>query len=166
MSRIVDTVSGLSYIRFMATDDERVPLSYGERTAWTYAVVIPAGTLAYLAVVIPRVLTEPVEQVAWAGPMLWSMGLTIVASILGAIVFAIIVRDHEGRQDVRDTQIARSGDRIALLWTAAGAVVVLPLSMLEVDWFWIGTSAFVLAAIGSTWGAILQIRAYRGTFVD
>ena len=150
----------------MATDDdERVPLSYGERTAWTYAVVIPVGTLAYLAVVIPRVLSQPIEQVAWAGPMLWAMGLSILASIVGAIVFAIVVRDHEGQMDVRDTQIGRSGDRVALLWTAAGAVVVLPLTMLEVDWFWIGSSVFVLAAIGSTWGAILQIRAHRGTFV-
>jgi len=149
----------------MTPDDEHVPLSYGERTAWTYAVVIPAGTLAYLAVVVPRVLTQPVAEVAWAGPMLWSMGLTIVASILGAIVLAVVVRDHEGRLDVRDTQIERTGDRVAFIWTAAGAVVVLPLAMLEVDWFWIGSSVFVLAAIGSTCGAVVQIRAHRGTFV-
>ncbi|WP_456846458.1 hypothetical protein [Cellulomonas sp. P5_C6] len=149
----------------MTTDDEHVPLSYGERTAWTYAVVIPAGTLAYLAVVVPRVLTQPVADVAWAGPMLWAMGLSIVASIVGAIVFAIVVRDHEGRLDVRDTQIERYGDRIALWFTAGGAIVALPLAMLEVDWFWIGSTLFVLAAVGSTWGAITQIRAHRGTFV-
>jgi hypothetical protein len=149
----------------MTPGDEHVPLSYGERAAWTYAVVIPAGTLAYLAVVVPRVLTQPVAEVAWAGPMLWAMGLTIAASILGAIVFAVVVRDHDSRLDVRDTQIGRVGDRVALGCTTAGAVVALPLAMLEVDWFWIGSTLFVLAATGSTWGAIAQLRAYRGTFV-
>ncbi|GIG23399.1 hypothetical protein Cch01nite_41230 [Cellulomonas chitinilytica] len=149
----------------MTADDEHVPPSYGERTAWTYAVVIPVGTLGYLAVVVPRALTQPIDQVAWAGPMLWAMGLSIVASIVGAIVFAIVVRDHEGRLDVRDTQIERYGDRVALWFTTAGAIVALPLSMLEVDWFWIGSTLFVLAATGSTWGAIVQIRAHRGTFV-
>ncbi len=111
----------------MTADDEHVPPSYGERTAWTYAVVIPVGTLGYLAVVVPpRALTQPIDQVAWAGPMLWAMGLSIVASIVGAIVFAIVVRDHEGRLDVRDTQIERYGDRVALWFTTAGAIVALP----------------------------------------
>ena len=66
---------------------------------------------------------------------------------------------------MRDTQIERFGDRIALLWTAAGALVVLVLAMLEVDWFWIGSSVFVLGAIGSTWRDLVQIRAHRGSFV-
>ncbi len=149
----------------MTVDDEHLPPTYGERLAWTYAVVIPAGMLAYLAVVVPRVLSRPVADVAWAGPMLWSIGLTIAASILGSIVLAVVARDHEARPDVRDRQIERSGDRIALLCTSVGAGLVLPLAMLEVDWFWIGTTAFVCGAIGSTCGAIVQIRAHRGTFV-
>ncbi|WP_273652627.1 hypothetical protein [Cellulomonas fimi] len=149
----------------MAPDDEHVPLTYGERTAWTTAVTVPLGTLGYLVVVVPRALREPVADVAWAGPMLWAMGFTLVASIVGAILLALVTRDHDTSQDVRDTQIERYGDRIALVATAVGAVAVLALAMLEVDWFWIGSTLFLLGAIGTTWGAVAQLRAYRGAFV-
>lgn len=148
----------------MRTDDDHAPLSYGERTAWTTAVVVPIGTAGYLAVVVPRLLSQPVADVAWAGPMLWSIGLTVVGSIVGAILLAIVSRDHETAQDLRDTQILRHGDRIALVGTAVGAVAVLALAMLEVDPFWIGSTLFVLGAVGTTAGAIAQLRAYRGSF--
>ena len=71
----------------------------------------------------------------------------------------------ERRLDVRDTQIGRYGDRIALTFTAAGAVVVLALAMLEAAYVWIGTSVFLLAATGTTWGAIAEVRAHRRGFV-
>lgn len=149
----------------MTSDDEHVPLSYGERTAWTTAVTVPLGTVGYLVVVVPRVLRENVADVAWAGPMLWSMGFTLVAGVVGAILLAIVTREHDTSHDVRDTQIERYGDRIALVGTAAGAFAVLVLAMLEVDWFWIGTTLFLLGAIGTTAGAVAQLRAYRGAFV-
>lgn len=149
----------------MRTEDERASMSYGERQAWTSAVVVPLGALGYLGAVVPQLLAHPADQVAWAAPMLWAMGLTIVASIVGAVLLAIVVRDHESRLDVRDTQIGRYGDRIALTFTAAGAVVVLALAMLEVAYVWIGTSVFLLAATGTTWGAIAEVRAHRGGFV-
>ena len=94
----------------------------------------------------------------------WERFQILIMGPVMNIVLAIVVRDHESARDVRDTQIERYGDRIALALTSAGAVIVLGLAMLEVDPFWIGTTLFVLAATGTAGGAVARIRAYRGSF--
>ncbi|GAA1602030.1 hypothetical protein [Catellatospora bangladeshensis] len=149
-------------------DTDRVPMTFEERNTWLAAILVPLSTLGYLAVVIPRLLSRPVGEVAWAGPMLWSIGAVIVASIIGsiisAIMSAIVSREARMETDVRDRDINRHGDRIAQAITGFGAAAVLVLAMLRADQFWIGNALFLIGAVGTTWGAVAKIRAYRGGF--
>jgi hypothetical protein len=143
-------------------------MTFGQRNAWVSAVVMPSATIAYLAVVIPRLREQPAAEVSWVGPMLWTIGATVIGTIVGVILItiaaAIANRGVESKEDVRDKQIDRYGDRLAQAITAFGTALVLVLVMLEADHFWIGNALFVIGAIGATWGAIAKIRAYHGAF--
>ncbi len=149
--------------------EDRVAMTFGERNTWVSAFVLPATSLAYFAVVLPRLGDQPASEVSWVAPMLWAIGAAIVGTIVGTIVVSIgagIANRGvlESKEDVRDKQISRYGDRIAQAVTGFGAAAVLVLVMFEVDYFWIGNALFLLGTIGATWGAIAKIRAYRGAF--
>lgn len=149
-------------------ETDRVPMTFEERNTWLAAILVPVSTLAYLAVVVPRLLRAPAAEVAWVAPMLWSIGAVIVATIIGSIVSAIVsaIVSHEAKpeSDVRDRDITRHGDRIAQAFMAFGGAIVLVLAMLRVDQFWIGNALFLIGSVGTTWGAVAKIRAYRGGF--
>ncbi|MEV4412008.1 hypothetical protein [Catellatospora sp. NPDC049609] len=145
-------------------DSERVPMTFEERNTWCALILVPVSTLAYFAVVIPRLLRQPAAEVAWVGPMLWSIGAVIVGTIVGSIAAAIATRDVKAETDVRDREISRHGDRLAQAIMGFGAAAVLVLAMLRADQFWIGNALFLIGAVGTTWGAVAKIRAYRGAF--
>ncbi|MEU7819265.1 hypothetical protein [Catellatospora sp. NPDC049133] len=147
-----------------AADTDRVPTTYEERNTWCMAILVPVTSLAYFAVVIPRLWRQPVAEIAWVTPMLWAMGATVVGTILGSIVAAMLARDGHTESDVRDREIVRHGDRIAQNVLGFGAAAVLVLAMVRADQFWIGNVLFLLGAVGTTWGAVARIRAYRGAF--
>ena len=151
------------------TRTDGAAMTFAERNTWVSAFVLPATSLAYFAVVLPRLRDEPAADVSWVVPMLWAIGASIVGTILGTILLSIasgmVNRGVlEAKADVRDRQIHRYGDRIAQAITGFGAGAVLVLVMFEVDHFWIGNLLFLLGSIGATWGAIAKIRAYRGAF--
>jgi hypothetical protein len=149
--------------------EDRVAMTFAERNTWVSAFVLPATSLAYFAVVLPRLGDQPASEVSWVAPMLWAIGAAIVGTIVGTILVSIgagIANRGvlESKEDVRDKQINRYGDRIAQAVTGFGTAAVLVLVMFEVDYFWIGNALFLLGAIGATWGAIAKIKAYRGAF--
>jgi hypothetical protein len=47
-----------------------VPMVAEERAAWAYLVTVVVTTFGYLAVMLPRLLSTPVEQISWVGPPL------------------------------------------------------------------------------------------------
>jgi len=64
------------------------------------------------------------------GPMLWAIGATIIGTIVGTILVSIgagIANRGvlESKEDLRDKQIDRYGDRIAQAITGFGAAAVL-----------------------------------------
>jgi hypothetical protein len=149
--------------------EDRVAMTFGERNTWVSAFILPATSIAYFAVVLPRLRDQPASEVSWVAPMLWAIGASIVGTIVGVIVVSIAAGIAnrgvlESKEDVRDKQIDRYGDRIAQAIMGFGAAAVLVLAMLEADHFWIGNTLFLLGAIGATWGAIAKIRAYHGAF--
>jgi hypothetical protein len=144
--------------------DDRVGMTFGERNTWVYAVLVPVASLGYFAVVLSRLADQPAAQVAWVGPMLWTIAATTVGAIVGSIAAAIVSLDTKNESDVRDREIDRHGDRIAQAITGFGSAGVLALVMLKVDHFWIANALFAIGAVGATWGAVAKLRAYRGAF--
>lgn len=153
-------------------DDQRIPTTTSERTAWVAAVLTPLATAGYFAFVLPQLADTRVADLAWQAPMLWSMGINFVGTIVVTMLVTIAAGIGAGLRrerldtssDVRDRDIDRYGSRVALTIAAGGLLAALVLAMLELDPFWIGSAAFLIGAIGATAGAIAQLRAYRGVF--
>ena len=156
-------------------DDEPTVMGMDERSAWVQVFAFAITTGAYLAVVIPRVRNNPIDEVQWVVPMLWALGISILTVIVGSIIAGIggaiglTIRgldvDSELASDSRDKDIARHA-RLRTYWagTALGMGALI-LAMLDVDTFWIGTYVYVVASVGAIAEAIVRIRAYRRGFV-
>ena len=60
-----------------------------ERSVWVYLAVVVITSSGYLAVVIPRAVSQPIEDVSWITPMLWALGCSIVGTIIGSFVGSV-----------------------------------------------------------------------------
>ncbi|WP_084106476.1 hypothetical protein [Demequina sp. NBRC 110056] len=157
-----------------AEDDERSPMTMDERAVWVSLVVFVITTGAYLAVVVPRALSQPVDEVSWVTPMLWAIGISVVGTIVGSIVAAIgsaVGLAARGRDpelelgsDERDKEINRLGSRASYGVVSAGMLAVLVLAMIDADTFWIGNAAFLFGFLGTVTDCVVKLRAYRRGF--
>ncbi len=155
-------------------DDDPVVMTAEERSVWVYLAVVIITSTVYLAVVIPRALSQPIEDVSWITPMLWTLGFSIVGTIVGSIVGAIggaiglAIRgiDPKGQLegDMRDKDIKRLGDRRGAVISGGAMFGVLVLAMIGADLFWIGNLVFLAGTVGAFVETVTKIRAYRAGF--
>jgi len=153
-------------------DDDPVVMTVDERSVWVYLVVVVVTSVAYFAVIIPRVLSQPVEDVSWIAPLLWAIGFSIVGTIVGSIVGSIggaiglAIRGIEPKGqlegDLRDKEIKRLGDRRAAVVASSAMFGVLVLAMFGADLFWIGNLVYLAGVIGGLIETTTKLRAYRG----
>jgi len=152
-------------------DDDPVVMTAEERTVWVYLAVVIITSAIYFAVVIPRALSQPIEDVSWIAPMLWTLGASIIVTIVGSIVgtvggaigLAIRGIDPKGQLegDMRDKDIKRLGDRRGAVIASGAMFGVLVLAMIGADLFWIGNLVFLAGTIGALVETSTKIIAYR-----
>jgi len=152
-------------------DDDPVVMTAEERSVWVYLAVVIITSTLYFAVVIPRALNQPIEDVSWITPMLWTLGVSIVGAVVGSIVGAVVGAvslaargiDPKGQLegDMRDKDIKRLGDRRGAVIASTAMFGVLVLAMIGADVFWIGNLVFLAGTIGALVETITKIIAYR-----
>ncbi len=152
-------------------DDDPVVMTAEERGVWVYLAVVIITSTVYFAVVVPRALSRPIEDVSWITPMLWTLGASIIVTIVGSIVGAIggaiglAIRgiDPKGQLegDMRDKDIKRLGERRGAVIASGAMFGVLVLAMIGADLFWIGNLVFLAGTIGALVETITKIIAYR-----
>ena len=134
-------------------------VSYEEKGSWVYLVTSAGGYAVYLAIMLGRVLSTPVDRVPYAAVMLWTAGASMVASTAGR---TLVTRPGDSRRaDVRDKEIYRFGEYASRWFLVAGAAAALLMAMARWDYFWIANViylGFVLWAVG---GSALRLVAYR-----
>lgn len=155
-------------------DDEPLVMTAEERSVWGYLVGSSVATVVYAAVVIPRALTQPIEEVSWIVPMLWAIGASVVFTIVGTILSAIgsAVRlaargrnpEFELESDVRDKEISSLGNRASATVVGFGIASALVVTMLGLDHFWIGNLLYAAGFLGALAETITKIRLYRRGF--
>jgi hypothetical protein len=155
-------------------DDDTVSMTMDERTVWIYLVTVVVTSGTYLAVITARLLGQPVAQISWVGPMLWTLGLSILGTVLGTIGAALPGAIGSGRRrrsgcaepvsDVRDQEIAGFGARASVGVLGAGLGAALLLAMLDLDTFWIGNLLFLVGVVGAIVETSIKIRLYRRGF--
>lgn len=135
-------------------------MSYEEKGTWAYLVTSVGVWVAY-AVTLWRRADGALADVPYVSPLLWAIGLSVLATVVGRVL-AEIVRPSESHQaDVRDREVARFGDYVGGLVLSVLVAGVLALVLLEADHFWIANAinlAFVVQAVVSS---VVRLVAYR-----
>jgi len=156
-------------------DNEPIRMTITERTVWVSVVTVIVSSGAYLTLMVSRVLSRPVAEISWVGPMLWTMGLSIAGTVLFTIVFTVVAeatrrggprpaRRGEVTSDVRDQEIGRLGWRASMRVISVGFGAALVLAMLHADTFWIGNLLFLFGTVGAVVEATTKIGLYRRGF--
>jgi hypothetical protein len=136
-------------------------MSYDEKGTWVYLVTCAGAYGVYLAIVLGRVASTPVDQVPYISVLLWTIGASIAASIIGRVVVETASPSDSRQSDVRDKEIYRFGEYVSRWFIVAGAAAALAMAMAKWSYFWIANViylGFVLWAIG---GSVLKLVAYR-----
>jgi hypothetical protein len=150
-------------------------MTFKEKMAWVSALVTAAVGAAYFGVVGARMDGVPVGDIDYKWWLIGAVGVTIVASIVGAIFMAIgtaikaeITGDGSSkdidREDERDKNIDRRGELFGYYVSSVGVVAALVLAMWRQDQFWIANALYLFALIGSVVSAAAKIVLYRRGF--
>lgn len=138
---------------------------YEERNVWTSLVVSVVGVTVYVIVVLQRAGGGPLTDVDWVPIMLWTIGASIVVTIVISILWGMFagVRDPDGvgKSDQRDRDIAHMSTRVGQAFTVIAGLGVIVLCAFEADWFWIANTMFFGFAATSIIGGIASVIAYR-----
>ena len=138
---------------------------YEERNVWTGLVVSIIGVTIYTILVLQQAAGRDIAQVDWVPLMLWTIGLSIAASIVVSILWGIFagMRDPDGvgRSDQRDRDISRMGSRVGQAFMVIAGLGVIVLCAFEADWFWIANCMFYGFALSAMVGGVASVIAYR-----
>jgi hypothetical protein len=153
MSRNFDTVSGLFYLG---------EVTHEEKRAWILGIAAVASYAVYLALVLGRAGGRALAEVPYVATLLWTVGASIVATIVLSILAAVVSKD--GEKDQRDREIGRFGEYAGHSFVVIGAVAALLLAMAEAPHFWIANAVYLAFTLSAILGSIARIVAYRRGF--
>jgi hypothetical protein len=110
----------------------------------------------YLVVVLG--LPGPIDDRPYIAPLLWTIGGSIVASIVLHIFIGMF---SPRTKDQRDREIARQGDLGGQSFLVIGALGAMVLAMAEFDTFWIANALYLGFVLSAILGSIIKIGLYR-----
>ena len=136
-------------------------MSFEEKNAWAYLVIAVAGYLAYLAIMLGRIQGSELTAVPYADAMLWAIGGAIVASIVLSVVLSTFFPRDAGKKDQRDKDVNRQGQYVGGLVLGVAMIGPFLLTLLEVDYFWIGNAIYAAFVLSAIVGTSVTLVAYR-----
>jgi len=138
---------------------------YEERNTWVGLIVSAIGMAIYVIVVLEQASGGSLTDVVWWPIMLWTIGGSIIASIVLSILWGIFAGMREpdgvGKSDERDRDIARMGSRVGQAFMVIAGLGVIVLCAFEADWFWIANTMFFGFALSAFVGGVASVIAYR-----
>ncbi|WP_248304854.1 hypothetical protein [Devosia sp. FKR38] len=139
-------------------------MPYQEKSAW---ILLLASLLSYgwyVTTVLGSLAGAPLQAAAYQAPLLWSIGVSLVAVIVLHILAAIVVPGGTGKMDQRDRDIYRLSEYTGQSFVVIGALAAMAMALAAWHPFWIANViylCFMLAAVLST---ITRIALYRFGF--
>ena len=138
---------------------------YEERNTWAGLIVMIFMIPAYVIIVLQQAAGRPLVDVDWVPIMVWTIGISIVATIVLSIVWGIFAGMREpqgvGKSDQRDRDIAHMSSRVGQALLVIGGRGGIVLCAIEADWFWIANAMFFGFAVSALVGGIASVIAYR-----
>ena len=134
-------------------------MSYEEKSSWIMGALAVVSLTVYLAITLGQGATMPLTETPYVATMLWTIGGSIVVSILIHIGIGLFSRDR--KKDQRDREFYNFGERIGNGLLVVGALAAMVLAWLEVDWFWIANALYLGFSLSAVLGSIAKLVAYR-----
>jgi hypothetical protein len=136
-------------------------VSYEEKGTWVYLVTSAGAYLVYLAIMLGRAASTPVDRVPYVAVLLWTIGASIIASIVGRVVVETARPSDSRRADIRDREIFRFGEYASRWFLVAGAAAALLMALARWDYFWIANVIYLGFVLWAVAGSVLKLIAYR-----
>ena len=135
-------------------------MSYDERGTWVYLVTSAGAYLVYLAIILGRVLSTPVEHVSYVAVLLWTTAASILASTAGRTLVQTAA-PGERRSDVRDKEIYRFGEYASRWFVVAGSAAGFAMALARWDYFWIANVIYLGFVLWAVAGSVVKVAAYH-----
>jgi len=132
-----------------------------EKRAWVSAVVTVVAYTAYVLIILGRAENTPITEVAYISTLFWSIGASILASIVLHIAVSIGPLEDACKADQRDRQINRFGDYVGQWFVILGGIAVLGMAMAELNHFWIANVVYLAFVLSALLGCVTKIIGYR-----
>lgn len=139
-------------------------MNYEEKGVWVYLVVVLATYGTYAGIVLSQLGSTPLTEIDYAGPLLWSIGASIVAAIVLRIVVEIVSPSDKQRADSRDKEITRRGELIGMGGLVAGALGGMALALVQAEYFWIANAIYLGFVLSALTASVAKIVLYRRGF--
>jgi hypothetical protein len=149
------------HVKILLHDRDVGAVSYEEKGTWVYLVTSAAAYLVYLAIMLGRVASTPVDQVPYVAVLLWTCGASIVANMAGRMLVEMARPSDSRRADVRDKEIYRFGEYASRWFLVAGAAAAMLMAMAKWDYFWIANVIYLGFVLWAVAGSALKLVAYR-----
>jgi len=134
-------------------------VSYEEKSAWVMGVLAVVALAVYAAITLGQAADMPLTETPYVPTMLWTIGGSIIASIVIHIGVGMTSRNR--KKDQRDREFYRFGETVGHGFLVAGALAALVMALLEWDYFWIANVLFLAFILSAIVAAIAKIVAYR-----
>lgn len=139
-------------------------MGYKERGTYIDLIVAVGVFVKYLWDIYRLQLETPLTEVAFRDPMFYAILISVVATIILHIVYAILSGSKDTQEDQRDRQISRFGDWVGMFPLSSGAMLGLLLAMFDQPHFWIANAIFVGFFASSIVSSITRLVGYRRGF--
>lgn len=136
-----------------------------ERNVWAGLIISVLSVTVYVVLLLQRAGGGPLTEVDWFPIMLWTIGLSIVATIVLSVGWGLIARARDpegaGRSDIRDRDIGRMGGRVEQAFVVIAGLGVIVLCAIGADVFWIANTMYAGFAVAAFVGGVARAIAYR-----
>jgi hypothetical protein len=139
-------------------------VTHQEKRAWIMLVVSATAYSVYAGIILSRADGQPLPRVPYAATLLWTVGASILASIVLEIALGVVNPRASRLKDDRDRQIGRLGDYTGQSFVIIGAVAAMLMAMAGWDRFWIANVIYLCFFLSAVLGAVTKIIAYRKSF--
>lgn len=135
-------------------------MTFELKAQWVYAVAVLTTTVTYFGWLAAQLADRPAPDVAFAGPLLWTLGASVLVNVLGRMVVEAR-RRQDDVADERDREVGRRAD--ALSFGVVSGLVLVPfgLGLAGAHPFWITNGIFAAFALTALFGVAARAVLYR-----
>jgi cell division protein FtsW (lipid II flippase) len=134
-------------------------MSFDEKNTWIFLLTSLCGFAVYVLLIALQ--SGPWTEAEYIAPMLWTVGVAILANIAGRTVIAALSPEDADQRDHRDRETERFGAYVGQSFIAIGGIIALILSMCKIDHFWISNTLYVGFVSSAIFGSMARLAAYR-----